>query len=338
MTKPPPPWRNRAYLEATVRQALQRRREEPAIAHGWWDLRRHLRPSSAERRRRARRELPYLALVTLVLNEGRDLREWIEFHLLQGVERFYMYDDGSTDDTGEVLEPYIQRGIVKLTPWVESGRQGEAIGDAFSRHGDEVRWLAALDADEFLFCPTGERVVDVLREFEGYPGVAVHWNMFGTSDVERRAPGDEVLETFVRRSDDFGPSSANQHVKSIVDPWCTVDPAPTDPHIRPYSLGFAVNEAGIPVTGPQHWPIQCDRLRINHYWSKSKADSLRKVDRQWPPRGFSPRYHPRRMEELLDPCLNAVEDRTILRVRDQLRGGGSASAAPAPVAAHAPTL
>jgi Glycosyltransferase family 92 len=333
MTKPPPPWRNRAYVAATVRQALKRRREEPASAYSWGDLWHHLRPSSAERRRGERQGLPYLAFATLVLNEGRDLREWIEFHLLQGVERFYLYDNGSTDDTSNLLEPYIERGIAELTPWVDSGRQNEAIGDAFSRRRDDVRWLAALDADEFLFCPTGERVVYVLKEYECYPAVAVHWNIFGTSDVERRGPDDDVLETFVRRSNDFGADSANVHVKSIVDPWRTLDPVPPNPHVRPYRVGFAVNEAGIPIDDPSHWPIHCDRLRINHYWTKSKADSLRKVARQWPPRAT---YTPRRMEHLLDPRLNAVEDRTTLRVRDQLRAArDSVPVAPDRVSAHA---
>jgi hypothetical protein len=258
----------------------------------------------------------YLALTTLIYNEGRDLKEWIEFHLLQGVERFYLYDNGSTDETSEVLAPYIERGVADVVSWVDRGRQIEAIGDAFERHRDDVRWLAALDADEFLFCPTGERVVEVLPEFECYPAVAVHWNLFGTSEVERREPGQEVLSTFVWRSDDFGPASANRHVKSIVDPWRVVEPRPTDPHTRPYRSGHAVNEAGDPVSDARSWPIRCDRLRINHYWSKSKADSLRKVARQWPLRAT---YSPRRMEDLLSSALNVVEDRTILSVRDQLR-------------------
>ena len=334
MRKPPAPWRNGRYIKATIGQVVRAQDDQTLSPPGWADVRRHLLPSPGERRRRARHGLPYLAVVALVLNEGRDLREWIEFHVLQGVERFYVYDDGSTDNTNEVLEPYIERGVAELTRWADSGNQIEAIGDAFSRHGDDVRWLAALDPDEFLFCPTGERVVDVLVDFESYPAVAVHWNMFGTSNIERRAPNDEVLPIFTRRSDDFGPQSANRHVKSIVDPWCTVDPVPTDPHARPYSVGFAVNESGLPVAGPRNWPIQCDRLRINHYWTKSKADSLRKVARQFPLRGYSPRFNPRRMEQLLDPSLNAVEDRTILDVLDRLRGDAAAGP-PNPVPAHA---
>ena len=41
--------------------------------------------------------------------------EWIEFHRLVGVERFFLYDNGSTDDHREVLAPYVEEGIVTCT-------------------------------------------------------------------------------------------------------------------------------------------------------------------------------------------------------------------------------
>jgi GT2 family glycosyltransferase len=58
-----------------------------------------------------------------MLDEARDLREWIEFHRLQGVERFYLYDNGSTDDTEEVVRPYVEEGIAELVPWPHAGAQ-----------------------------------------------------------------------------------------------------------------------------------------------------------------------------------------------------------------------
>ena len=40
------------------------------------------------------------------------LAEWIEFHRLIGVERFFLYDNGSADDHEQVLAPYVDEGIV----------------------------------------------------------------------------------------------------------------------------------------------------------------------------------------------------------------------------------
>src|SRR5688572_26757909 len=58
-----------------------------------------------------------LAIGAMIKNAGRYLREWIEFHLLQGVRRFYLYDDGSTDDSLQVLAPYVADGRVRVIPW-----------------------------------------------------------------------------------------------------------------------------------------------------------------------------------------------------------------------------
>ncbi len=38
------------------------------------------------------------AIAAIVKNEGRYLREWIEFHRLVGCTKFYIYDNNSTDN------------------------------------------------------------------------------------------------------------------------------------------------------------------------------------------------------------------------------------------------
>ena len=41
----------------------------------------------------------YLAVCAIAKNEGHYFKEWIEWHRSQGVERFYIYDNESTDGT-----------------------------------------------------------------------------------------------------------------------------------------------------------------------------------------------------------------------------------------------
>ena len=57
----------------------------------------------------------YLAICAIAKDEGPYLKEWIEWHLKNGVEKFYIYDNGSKDDTTTVLKPYIEKGIVEYT-------------------------------------------------------------------------------------------------------------------------------------------------------------------------------------------------------------------------------
>ena len=57
---------------------------------------------------------PYdLAICAIIRNEGKFIREWIEWHVMMGVSKFYLYDNDSDDDTASVLRPYVQKGLVE---------------------------------------------------------------------------------------------------------------------------------------------------------------------------------------------------------------------------------
>ena len=93
----------------------------------------------------------YLAACLIYKNHASFLREWLEFHMLVGVERFYLYDNGSTDDHEEVLAPYIEEGIVLLHQWPGAQRQFAAFDHCVETYRNDARWIAFIDVDEFLF-------------------------------------------------------------------------------------------------------------------------------------------------------------------------------------------
>src|SRR4029453_13855875 len=47
-------------------------------------------------------------------DEARFLREWIEFHRMMGVQRFFLVNDRSSDNYQGVLRPYCDANIVQL--------------------------------------------------------------------------------------------------------------------------------------------------------------------------------------------------------------------------------
>ena len=48
-----------------------------------------------------------LAVVAIFKNEAPYLCEWLGYHLLAGVEHFYLYDNDSSDNCDEIIEPYV---------------------------------------------------------------------------------------------------------------------------------------------------------------------------------------------------------------------------------------
>jgi hypothetical protein len=207
------------------------------------------------------------------------LREWIEFHRLVGVERFFLYDNNSEDEHEEVLAPYVEAGIVARHDWpVFPNGQKKAYQDCLERHRDDSRWIAFLDLDEFLFSPTGAAVTDVLPTYEKWPAVGVNWATYGSSGHRVKPPG-MVIESYLHRSED---PEDNLWIKCIVNPVETV--TCRGPHFFFYRDGFAVDEQERPITGPMPFTqsVTFERLRINHYRTKSEEEYRARSKNAWP--------------------------------------------------------
>jgi hypothetical protein len=223
----------------------------------------------------------YLSICSAYRNEAPYLREWIEFHRLVGVEHFYLYDNRSEDDHQAQLAPYIDAGLVTLTDWPLSPGQCQAFRDCIEQHRDDVRWLACIDLDEFLFSPTLRPVSELLTEYEAFPGVGVNMALFGASG-HRVPPAGLTLESYDSRGDEEVRWSGA--IKSIVHPAralrCAEDE--TNPHGFLYADGeLAVNELMQPIdTEPPtiSKPVSYGRLRINHYWMRSEQQWREKME------------------------------------------------------------
>jgi Glycosyltransferase family 92 len=249
------------------------------------------------------------------------LLEWIEFHRLVGGERFYIYDDPSVDHHRDVLAPYVEQGIVELHEWLMVPGLAAAMNDCIARHRDDARWIALLDLDEFLFSPTGGPVSEVLRDYEQWPGVAVNRLTFGPSGHRTKPPG-LVIENYVRRA-----KENNKAVKSIVDPARTErglghhaiyrDGAlAVDELMRPMDPEKDVAGARPGAGDRQTETFSVERLRINHYATKSEEEWLAKLDQPRPDSGEK-RGPPDRSFYL--QRLDAEQDDTIVRLLPALR-------------------
>jgi hypothetical protein len=239
-------------------------------------------------------------------NAARFLPEWIEFHQIVGFEHFYLYNNNSSDDYREALRPYCAEGTVTLYEWPEMPAFPKADEHCVAHHQNEARWIAFLDDDEYLFPTRNEDVRKILRRYEPYPALAVHWLMFGSSGHVRRPKG-LVLENYLFRQNEVSPI-----VKSIVNPRRIAASANT--HHWLYAKGHvACDENEQPVETSQSIPATAGVLRINHYWSKSLEDGENKIARgavdQWTIE------NPRSMKlwREFDGDFNEVEDREILR-------------------------
>jgi len=210
-----------------------------------------------------------LAVCAIFQNEARFLKEWIEFYKLIGVQHFYLYNHFSTDNYLEILEPYIERNEIELYHWTNPNHQKsqmETYNDALNRAKNNVKWLAFLDLDEFLFPVEKYNLVDFLKEYEFFGGVCANWVMYGTSYIEK-IPYNNLLIESLNRCNLSG--KINTIVKTIVRPE-TVERMASF-HFANYKDGyFNVLADKTRFSGMASPHISIDKLRINHYWTRDK--------------------------------------------------------------------
>ncbi len=262
-----------------------------------------------------------LSICTIFQNEAPYLKEWIEFHKQVGVQHFFLFNDQSEDNFVEVLAPYIEAGeldlyewpIPKDIPWIP--QQQACFNEGLRITNGVSRWVAFIDTDEFLFPVTQERLVDVLKEYEKFGGIKVHWVMYGTSDVPKIPEGRLMIETLTRRlsSSHWRNTTGG---KSIVKPHRARSSGNIHTFVykNPY---YAVYEGKKRSSG-----YSLKRLRINHYWTRDE-DFFYKV--KFPRHEKCERQKASVTEadyEGVQPMLkrmNGVEDKAIFRFIPRLK-------------------
>jgi len=217
-----------------------------------------------------------LCVVATLKNEAPYIREWIEYHRIVGVEKFFLYDNESDDDLRSVLEPYMRAGIVELIPWAGRAQQLAIYAAAFRRYGRQTKWMAVIDADEFLFPVFHDSIPKVLEEYETHAGVTANWMMFDSKGHETK-PGGLVVESYRRRLPPV--TAAACHVKTLCKPAYTR--AFMNPHIPAMRLGrHVVNQAKEPMLCPFNYVVAgTAKLMVFHYWTKSREEFLGKLAR-----------------------------------------------------------
>jgi hypothetical protein len=221
-------------------------------------------------------DLPlYLSVVAIVKNETPYIAEWIEYHRLAGVQKFFIYDNESTDNLKGFLEHYIDKGIIEYTFFPGKRRQVFAYNDALQRYKYASFWIAFIDIDEFLVPVQAETIAGFLHDFEDFPGLEVNQVLYGSSGHLIKTDGI-VLERFKDHSPlDF---IKNRGVKSIVNPR-HVFFMPTA-HVAEYFDGErSVNTNKNKNTrGSLDRPALHDKLRRNHYACKSLEEFTSRID------------------------------------------------------------
>jgi hypothetical protein len=136
----------------------------------------HRNKNSAQRKisRRLIENKKLLTVCTMIKTEVAYIVEWIEFMRIQGVDRFVIYNDNSTDNITLLktfyfrrepsLEIHIFEAIGPSIGTITAGlkRQAGSFQHCLNNFGATTQWMIVIDVDEFLYSPAFGTISELL--------------------------------------------------------------------------------------------------------------------------------------------------------------------------------
>jgi hypothetical protein len=190
-----------------------------------------------------------LCILVIIKNEAMVIDEWINHYIWQGVDHFYIIDNDSTDNTKDILNPYINKHIVSYFYREEQHRQNDHYNEIYKKYiRNNWDWVIVCDADEYFYY----RGKKVLKEYinsldqSNISNITINWKMFGSNGHITQP--QSIRKSFLIRKKDL-----HKDFKAIINPLLTDR---LYIHLHSHIGGISINN-----------PIE---LALNHYAIMSK--------------------------------------------------------------------
>jgi hypothetical protein len=145
----------------------------------------------------------YLCLVAIFKNESHIMKEWIDHYLKQGVDKFLLIDNGSTDSYFHILKPYLKKNIVSLIVDPMKHKQEELYNTYYLNESKKYKWALVCDLDEFIYARNGfSSIKTYLKSVKkAVSQIYIPWKVFGSSgydSLDKKQP-DSIIKSFTKR-------------------------------------------------------------------------------------------------------------------------------------------
>jgi len=214
-----------------------------------------------------------IAIVANFKNESKYLFEWIVFHYYQGVDKFFLIDNKSTDSSRRILDCLSKVINISCEDWNDNFSFQSQV-NYYSKYANLLKgkadFLISIDIDEFVGT-TDFSLASHLRALDkNVSAIALNQKIFASSGKTDFEPL-LVIDRFNRRGEDI--SSESQWCKVICRPdsiskYLTV-------HCVKIEKGIYITSDGVEVN-PNQTGV-CERvghgdIKLHHYILKSYSE------------------------------------------------------------------
>ncbi len=126
-------------------------------------------------------ENPLVSCMVAVWNEGEEIRNCVESLLEQTYKEkeIIFVNDGSTDNTGKILDEYARKGLIRVIHQKNAGKK-RALGRAMREAKGEI--FAFSDSDSTWAPDAIEKIVPIFKHFPKVGGVSGHFRLKNSAD------------------------------------------------------------------------------------------------------------------------------------------------------------
>lgn len=152
-------------------------------------------------------------------NESMIIQEWIEHNIKEGVEHFYLIDNGSDDNYIDKIKKYMNLITLVKDPYRKKlGTQTEL----FNKHfldiiKKETEWVIVIDIDEYVYSRNGySKITDYINKIsDDISQIILPWKMFGSNTIIKQPLS--IISSFTKREDN---SRFKNRIKSSHFGYC----------------------------------------------------------------------------------------------------------------------
>lgn len=228
------------------------------------------------------------SIMAIFKNEELYLEEWLQHHIKEGIDHFYLYSNDTNMKKYEYLDKYMDK--ITLIPWIDikpsiySTVQRDAYTHCIKNYNNKYDYLLMLDIDEFLVSLLdNKRVIDIINKLDKNKTktVKIQRYNFG-SDGHIKKPLGNIVNNYKKHEKICSSYKAlanskfldvNSNYYGVHDhPYNDVDGIIYNSYLK-YDEDYD-NESYI-------GPNRCDKnsineipLVINHYYTKSQEEYM----------------------------------------------------------------
>lgn len=211
-----------------------------------------------------------LSVLAMFKNEADIIHSWIDHYLAEGVEHFYLIDNGSTDDTKKKLARYAN--YVTLIEDARRESQTYLMNHIFlNKIKTEAAWLIICDVDEYIYARNKfVQIMDVLKKLPpNVEKIWIPWKCFG-SNGHVKQPKD-VIRSFTKKQADISIQMDHGKVVCRTQNLINIVGAGNHVELSHNNVYYLCNgQLFDPICKPTDPVFKALNLHLNHYMLMSE--------------------------------------------------------------------